>query len=100
MRLQRTRGAASAFVRGAGRMSPTVFREGAFRGFVFSREERQMHIHIQSPQGEAKFWLEPGIELAENIGFSERELGRIRKLIERHEHEIRETWNRHFSGRG
>ena len=79
-------------------MSPTVFREGPFRGFFFSREESRIHVHVQSPQGEAKFWVEPKIELAENFGLPERELGKIEELIERHEHEIRQAWKRHFSG--
>lgn len=49
-------------------MSPTVFREGAYRFFFFSREERRLHIHVNHPTGEAKFWLEPEIELAVNYG--------------------------------
>jgi hypothetical protein len=35
-------------------MSPTVFREGPFRFFFFSREEERLHIHVQSAEGEAK----------------------------------------------
>ena len=27
-----------------------------------------MHVHVQSPDGEAKFWLEPEIALAQNQG--------------------------------
>src|SRR5215208_3351599 len=38
-------------------MSPTVFREGPFRFFCFSREENGLHIHVQSADGEAKFGL-------------------------------------------
>ncbi|MDP1870247.1 MAG: DUF4160 domain-containing protein [Gallionella sp.] len=47
-------------------MSPTVFREGAFRFFFFSREEMRVHVHVAHTDGEAKFWLEPTIELAVN----------------------------------
>ena len=47
-------------------MSPTVFREGEYRFFFFSREEQRAHIHVQHPTGEAKFWLEPTIGLAQN----------------------------------
>lgn len=49
-------------------MSPTVFRKLGLRFFFFSREEPRMHVHVQSANGDAKFWLEPGIELAENNG--------------------------------
>ena len=47
-------------------MSPTVFRDGPFRFFFFSREGERVHVHVQSPDGEAKFWIEPEIELARN----------------------------------
>ena len=47
-------------------MSPTVFRDGPFRFFFFPREEERLHIHVESADGEAKFWIEPEIELARN----------------------------------
>jgi len=47
-------------------MTPTVFNEDGYRYFFFSREESRMHVHITSGDGEAKFWLEPDIELANN----------------------------------
>jgi hypothetical protein len=53
------------------RMAPTVFRQGAFRFFFFSREEPRKHIHVSHTDGEAKFWLEPKIELAMNQGLSQ-----------------------------
>jgi hypothetical protein len=43
---------------------PTVLRLKGFRFFFFSREELRMHIHVQHQNGEAKFWLDPQIELA------------------------------------
>jgi hypothetical protein len=55
-------------------MSPTVFREAGFRFYFFSREEPRMHIHVQSSNGEAKFWLEPDIQIAQNQGLSMKEL--------------------------
>jgi len=36
-------------------MAPTIFREGSFRFFFFSREEPKMHVHVSRPDGEAKF---------------------------------------------
>ena len=55
-------------------MSPTIFREGGFRFYFYSREEPRMHVHAHHAEGEAKFWLEPEIELAENFGLSRRRL--------------------------
>ena len=79
-------------------MSPTVFREGGIRVFFFSREESRMHVHVQSAQGEAKFWMEPQIELQANYGFPEHELGRIREVLERRQDEIQRAWRAHFPG--
>ena len=77
-------------------MSPTVFRARGLRFYFFSREERRLHIHVQGVEGEAKFWLEPEIELAHNYGLSRRDVTAAKKLIREHEHEIRATWQRHF----
>ncbi len=53
-------------------MSPTIFREDGFRFFFFSREELRLHVHVTCADGEAKFWLEPALELTQNYGLSDR----------------------------
>ena len=55
-----------------------------------------MHIHVDSAEGEAKFWIEPRIELARNHRLSQRDVTRIRNLIEEHEDVIRAAWSEHF----
>jgi hypothetical protein len=77
-------------------MNPTVFREGPFRFFFFSREEERLHVHVQSAEGEAKFWLDPAVELARNYGLDARDLRKIEAVIEHREQEIRDAWNEHF----
>jgi hypothetical protein len=77
-------------------VSPTVFRDGPFRFFFFSREEERVHIHVQSPDGEAKFWLEPEIALARNYQLGEQDLRRVLQLVVDPEQEIRDVWQRHF----
>ena len=57
-----------------------------------------MHIHVFSPDGEAKFWIEPSIELATTYGFGQKNLGRIEELIRENENVIREAWHKHFGG--
>ena len=79
-------------------MSPTVFRDGPFRFFFFSREEERMHIHVQSADGEAKVWIEPRIELARNYELSDQDLRRVLQLVADHEQEIRDAWHEHFDG--
>ena len=54
------------------------------------------HVHVFSAEGEAKFWLEPDIELAKNYRYSRKQLKNIEKLIEEHYHEIINAWERHF----
>ena len=77
-------------------MSPTVFKKAGFRFFFFSREEARAHIHVVSGDGEAKFWLEPEIELARNYHFSRKQLKEIKSLIEVHQHELIGAWTKHF----
>jgi hypothetical protein len=55
-----------------------------------------MHVHVISPDGEAKFWLEPDIELAVNKSLGSAELNELRKIVEERQNEIREHWRRHF----
>ncbi len=78
-------------------MSPTIFRAAGYRFFFFSREETRMHVHVVSGDGEAKFWLEPEIELAKNIRLSRQQLKAIEILIEEHNNELTRAWQQHFS---
>lgn len=78
-------------------MSPTIFREGPFRFYFFSREEARMHVHVHATSGEAKFWLVPRIELAQNYGLSVRQVNAALRMIQEHEDEIRKAWKTHFS---
>ena len=77
-------------------MSPTILRADGYRFFFFSREETRKHVHVLSAEGEAKFWLEPEIELAKNYRYSRKQLKSIEKLIEENYHEISSAWKRHF----
>jgi len=77
-------------------MAPTVFRQGAFRFFFFSREEPRMHVHVTHTDGEAKFWLEPKIELAMNQGLSKKQINDASLLVQDHYEEIIHAWRRHF----
>lgn len=78
-------------------MSPTVFIESGHRFFFFSREENRMHVHILSGDGEAKFWLEPEIELAKNYNYSRKHLKKIESIVEVHYDELISAWKKHFS---
>lgn len=77
-------------------MSPTVLRYKKYRFFFFSREETRKHVHVVSPEGEAKFWLEPIVALAESIRLNPRELKELQEVVERKRDEIVKAWNTHF----
>lgn len=79
-------------------MAPTVVKEGAFRLFFFSREETRMHVHVNHTDGEAKFWLEPAIALAQNFGLSAQQLRSAEEIVRSHEQRIRTAWQQHFGG--
>lgn len=57
-----------------------------------------MHVHVVSAEGEAKFWLEPEIEMARNYRYSNRQLNEIKSLIEAHIDELISAWREYFLG--
>ena len=58
-----------------------------------------MHVHVYSGEGEAKFWLEPEIELAKNYRLSRIKLKQIEDIIEAHYDELRSAWEANFPNR-
>ena len=55
-----------------------------------------MHVHVMSGSGEAKYWLEPELELAKNHRLTRTELREIEQLIEAHSDELKAAWNKYF----
>lgn len=63
---------------------PTVLRIGAFRFHFYSDEGNEpSHIHVETPEGECKFWLEP-VRLARNKGVPPIYIRSIEKLVFEH----------------
>lgn len=77
-------------------MSPTVWREKGYRFFFFSREEERMHIHVHCADGEAKFWLDPRIEVAKSYNLAPNRLKEVYEIIEDHQDDFRAAWKAHF----
>lgn len=78
-------------------MSPTVFLHKSYRFYFFSREENRPHVHVTCPDGEAKFWIEPTIALADFVGLSKKQLSELQRLVEEHQDEIAKKWKKHFN---
>ena len=55
-----------------------------------------MHVHVHCGHGEAKFWMEPQIELVQNYGLTAADLQLARNLTEEHKDEIKAAWQKHF----
>jgi hypothetical protein len=71
---------------------PTVLRFGRHRFFFFSREDNEPpHIHVESAENAAKFWLRP-VELVWAVGYNSKELGQIRRIVEERVDLLMEKW--------
>jgi len=57
-----------------------------------------MHVHVHGQNEEAKFSIEPSIELAQNAGLSQGEVNEALKLVQEHQNVIRSAWHKHFHG--
>lgn len=77
---------------------PTVLRVGLYRFFFYAGDRDEFaHVHVERDDRIAKFWLDP-VRLQNNKGFARREIGRIRKLVNKHQHELIEAWHGYFRG--
>lgn len=77
-------------------MSPTVFRYGKYQFYFFALEENRIHIHVHSSDGEAKFWLEPVIALANSQGLSAKKIRDMQKIVQDRQDEIKRVWKKFF----
>ena len=75
---------------------PTVLNTGPHRFFFFSREGAEpAHIHVETAENAAKYWLSP-VRLEWAVGYTSKELKRIRQLVEENEQLFLEKWHEHF----
>lgn len=76
---------------------PDALWVGPYRFFFWSRENSEPpHVHVKRDRQEAKFWLEPLVELTDNWGFASHELNQVRKLVEDYREILLERWNDHL----
>ena len=70
---------------------------GPFRLFFYSFDcYEPAHVHARRDVATCKFWLNP-LTLADNHGFSPRDLAAARRIILEHRHGILEVWREHCS---
>lgn len=80
-------------------MSPVFRRQGEYTFKIYFNEEERMHIHVICGRHEAKYWLEPQVELAKNSGIPEYKLNEIKKIIEEYEDRFKEQFQQHIGKR-
>ena len=80
-------------------MSHKFRKEDGFVFKIYSNEEERMHVHVVKAENEAKFWLEPVIELAENFGFNNKEIKKITKMVETYGNEFKQQFAAHIGRR-
>ena len=56
-----------------------------------------MRVHIWSPNGIAKSWLEPIVALVEYYGIKSHELSEIEQIVKERRNDFINEWNRHFT---
>ena len=76
---------------------PRLLREGPYRFDFFSRENAEPpHVHASRDGIEAKFWLNPIVELCRNTGFADHEIRRIRRIVDANRDLFLRKWHEHF----
>ena len=78
-------------------MSPTFLNSKGYRFSIFSNEEERMHIHVYKAENEAKYWLEPMVELEYNYGFTKKELKEIALIVNENEEKFKQKYREHIS---
>ncbi len=73
---------------------PTALRRGPYRFYFYSSDcQEPRHVHVDREQLSCKIWLDPKVQIADNQGYSRRELQRLVQLAREHLEELRHAWD-------
>jgi hypothetical protein len=76
---------------------PTAMKLGPYRFHFYSDEGREpVHIHVETPDGECKFWLDP-IRLAGNKGVSPEVIRKIERIVFEYSTFLEEKYYEYFN---
>jgi len=77
---------------------PTVLHDGRYRFFFYAGDRGEpRHVHIESGEKTAKFWLEP-VRFHRSSGFNRAEINNIQQLVLRHCSRLKRSWDEYFAG--
>lgn len=78
---------------------PTALRVGPYRFYFYSYDcGEPRHMHVDRENLSAKFWLDPDVTLAENYGYSRKELRDIERIMQENLERLRYAWDDFCSG--
>jgi hypothetical protein len=80
-------------------MSPVFRRESEYTFKIYSNEEERMHVHVLCGGHEAKYWLEPQVELTKNTGIPKHKLNEIQRIVEKYADSFKEQFQQHIGKR-
>ena len=66
------------------------------RFFYWAREHEPIHVHVQKGCAEARFVIEPEVQLTDNIGFKPHELALAEEIIKDNRDYMIEHWKLFF----
>ena len=75
---------------------PTLFIFFGLRFCFYTEDHEPIHVHVIAHGIEAKFNIEPNIELIYNKGLTPREVRLAKEIIEENKEIIRERWKAVF----
>lgn len=73
---------------------PTALLIGPYRFYFYSYDcGEPRHMHVDREKMSAKFWLDPDVSLADNYGFSRKELRDIERTMRDNLEKLRNEWD-------
>lgn len=73
---------------------PTALLIGPYRIYFYSYDcGEARHMHVDREKMSAKFWLDPDVFLADNYGFSRKELRDIERTMRDNLEKLRNEWD-------
>jgi len=73
---------------------PTAYRTGPYRFYFYSYDcGEPRHMHVDKESLSAKIWLDPEAHVADNHGFSRRELRTIERICLENLEKLRNEWD-------
>jgi hypothetical protein len=71
---------------------PTVLTLLGMRFFYWAREHEPIHIHVKKGDAEARFKIDPTVELTDNFGLKPHELALAEEIIKDNREYMIEHW--------